>query len=44
MDLLRFTRERPDVDLMPHLAKTSLQFQYYIQKSLMQVRMTKSAC
>ena len=40
MDLLRFTRERPDVDLTPHLAKTSLQFQNYIQRSLMQVCMT----
>ena len=44
MDLFFFTRERPHVDLTPHLANTSLQFRNYIQRGLMQVCMSRIAC
>jgi hypothetical protein len=37
LDLFLFMRERPDVDLSPHLAKTSPQFRNYIEKGLAQV-------
>lgn len=37
LDLYMFKRERPHVDLSPHLAKTSLQFRSYIQRGLAQV-------
>ncbi len=36
LDLFLFMRERPDVDLSPHLAKTSPQFRNYIEKGLAQ--------
>lgn len=38
LDLFLFMRERPDVDLSPHLAKTSPQFRNYIEKGLAQAR------